>query len=56
MLPFKIKLGKTMQIIPHPKVRKIMKIVAEDEDLYRIYFNWMTLFSEITLKIFPERK
>ena len=55
ILPFKVKLGKTMKITPHPMVAKVMKVVAEDEDLYRIYFNCMTLFSRITLKIFPEK-
>jgi hypothetical protein len=55
ILPFKIKLGKTMKITPHPKLAKVMKFISEDEDLYRIYFNWMTLFSKITLKIFPDK-
>ena len=55
ILPFKIKLGKTMKITPHPKLAKVIKFISEDEDLYRIYFNWMTLFSKITTKIFPEK-
>ena len=55
MLPFRISFGKTMKITPHPKVARVLKGISEDEDLYRIYFNWMTLFSKITLKIFPER-
>lgn len=44
-----------MKITPHPMVAKVMKVVAEDEDLYSIYFNWMTIFSKITLKIFPDK-
>jgi hypothetical protein len=55
ILPFKIKLGKVMEIHSHPKLSKIMKIISEDEELYRIYFNYLTLFSKITLKIFPEK-
>jgi hypothetical protein len=55
MLPFRVSFEKTMKITPDPKVARVLKIIAEDEDLYRIYFNWMTLFSKITLKIFPER-
>lgn len=55
MFPFKVNFGKTMKITPHPKVARVLKVISEDEDLYRIYFNWMTLFSKITLKIFPER-
>jgi hypothetical protein len=55
ILPFKIKLGKTIKIIPHPKVAKAMKIIAEDEDFYSIYFHCMTLFSKIILKIFPDK-
>lgn len=55
MLPLKVSFGKTMKITPHPKVARVLKVIAEDEDLYRIYFNWMTLFSNITTKIFPER-
>ena len=49
MLPFRVSFGKTMKITPHPKIAKVMKVVAEDEDLYLVYFNWMTLFSKITL-------
>lgn len=55
MFPFRVSFEKTMKITPHPKVAKILNVIAEDEDLYLVYFNWMTLFSKITLKIFPER-
>ena len=55
MLPFKISFGKTMKITPHPKIAKAMKIIAENEGLYCVYFASLTIFQKITLKIFPDK-
>jgi len=55
ILPFKIKFGKTMQITLHPKLKKIAEKISKDEGLYLIYFGCLTVFSDLTKKIFPEK-
>lgn len=56
ILPFKIKLGKTMEFSLHPKLKRVTKKISENDGLYLIYFGCLTLFSEITLKIFPDKE
>ncbi len=55
MLPFKIRFKNKLEIIPNPKIAKIMKIISEDELLYAMYFGSLSLFQVVTLKIFPEK-
>jgi hypothetical protein len=55
MLPFKIRFKNKLEIIPSPKIAKIMKIISEDELLYCMYFGSLSIFQKVTLKIFPEK-
>jgi hypothetical protein len=55
IFPFKIKLEKTMEFELHPKLKKFAKKIGEDEGLYLIYFGCLTIFSNFTLKIFPDK-
>lgn len=45
-----------MKIIPHPKIERMMKLISEDEHLYHLYFDCLSIFSKITLKIFPDKE
>ena len=56
ILPFKIKLGKTMEFSLHPRLKKVAKKISENDGLYLIYFGCLTIFSEFTTKVFPDEE
>lgn len=45
-----------MEFRLHPKLKKATRKISEDEDLYLIYFACLTIFSKLTLKIFPDKE
>ena len=56
ILPFKIKLGDKMEFVVHPKLKKVVQIISENEKLYATYFGLLNLFARVTSKIFPDKE